>query len=48
MSAVVVTDTTALEADPEQQFDKNTAGEAYLDVAIEVKHNTTGITLICP
>ena len=47
VSAVVtVTDTTALEADPATAtFDKNTAGSAYLDVAIEVKHNTTGITL---
>lgn len=47
MTAVVtVTDTTALEADPATAtFDKNTSGAGYVDVEIEVKHNTTGVTL---
>jgi uncharacterized protein YaaQ len=49
MTAVVtVTDTTALEADPATAtFDKNTSNaEGYVDVEIEVKHNTTGVTLM--
>ena len=47
MTAVVtVTDTTALETDPATAtFDKNTSGAGYDDVAIEVKHNTSGVTL---
>lgn len=47
MTAVVtVTDTTTLTTDPATAvFDKNTSGEGYDDVAIEVKHNTTGVTL---
>ncbi len=47
VSAVVtVTDTTAITADPATAtFDKNTESEGYADVVIEVKHNTTGVTL---
>ena len=45
-AVVTVTDTTALETDPATAtFDKNTSGAGYVDVAIEVKHNTTGVTL---
>lgn len=43
---ITVADTTTLTADPATAtFDKNTSGEGYDDVAIEVKHNTTGVTL---
>lgn len=43
---VTVVDTTALEADPATAtFDKNESGEGYDDVVIEVKHNTSGVTL---
>ncbi len=47
VSAVItVADTTTLTADPATvTFDKNTSGEDYVDVEIEVKHNTTGVTL---
>lgn len=45
-AVVTVADTTTLTADPATAvFDKNTGGEGYDDVAIEVKHNTTGVTL---
>ena len=45
-AVITVTDTTTLTADPATAvFDKNTSGEGYDDVAIEVKHNTTGVTL---
>ena len=45
-AVVTVADTTTLTADPATAvFDKNTSGEGYDDVAIEVKHNTTGVTL---
>ncbi len=45
-AVITVTDTTALEADPATAtFDKNTSGEGYVDVVIEVKHNTSGVTL---
>lgn len=45
-AVITVEDTTALEADPATAtFDKNTSGAGYVDVAIEVKHNTTGVTL---
>jgi hypothetical protein len=45
-AVVTVTDTTTLTTDPATAvFDKNTSGEGYDDVAIEVKHNTTGVTL---
>lgn len=45
-AVVTVTDTTTLTTDPAAAvFDKNTSGEGYDDVAIEVKHNTTGVTL---
>lgn len=45
-AAITVTDTTTLTADPATaDFDKNTEGEGYVDVVIEVKHNTTGVTL---
>jgi hypothetical protein len=45
-AVVTVTDTTALEADPATAtFDKNTSGEGYVDVVIEIKHNTSGVTL---
>ena len=45
-AVVTVTDTTTLTADPATAvFDKNTSGDGYDDVAIEVKHNTTGVTL---
>lgn len=43
---VTVADTTTLTADPATAtFDKNTSGAGYVDVEIEVKHNTTGVTL---
>lgn len=43
---VTVADTTTLTADPATAtFDKNTSGEGYDDVVIEVKHNTSGVTL---
>jgi hypothetical protein len=43
---VTVADTTTLSADPATAtFDKNTSGEGYDDVVIEVKHNTSGVTL---
>ncbi len=45
-AVITVEDTTALTADPATAtFDKNTSGEGYDDVAIEVKHNTSGVTL---
>jgi pyoverdine/dityrosine biosynthesis protein Dit1 len=45
-AVVTVEDTTALSADPATAtFDKNTSGEGYDDVVIEVKHNTSGVTL---
>jgi hypothetical protein len=46
-AVITVEDTTALEAEPATvTFDKNTSNaEGYVDVAIEVKHNTTGVTL---
>lgn len=46
-AVITVEDTTALEADPATAtFDKNTSNaEGYVDVEIEVKHNTTGVTL---
>ena len=45
-AVITVTDTTTLTADPATAtFDKNTSGDGYDDVAIEVKHNTTGVTL---
>ncbi len=43
---ITVADTTTLTADPATAtFDKNTSGEGYDDVVIEVKHNTSGVTL---
>jgi hypothetical protein len=47
VSAVItVADTTTLSADPATaSFDKNTSGEGYDDVVVEVKHNTSGVTL---
>lgn len=43
---LTVTDTTTLTTDSATAvFDKNTSGDGYDDVAIEVKHNTTGVTL---
>jgi hypothetical protein len=45
-AVITVTDTTTLTADPATAtFDKNTSGEGYDDVVIEVKHNTSGVTL---
>lgn len=45
-AVVTVTDTTTLTTDPATAvFDENTSGDGYDDVAIEVKHNTTGVTL---
>lgn len=45
-AVITVTDTTTLTADPATAtFDKNTSGDGYDDVAIEVKHNTSGVTL---
>ena len=45
-AVITVTDTTTLTADPATAtFDKNTSGDGYDDVTIEVKHNTTGVTL---
>ena len=46
-AVVTVADTTTLTADPATAvFDKNTSNaEGYVDVTIEVKHNTTGVTL---
>ena len=45
-AVITVIDTTTLTADPATAtFDKNTGGEGYDDVAIEVKHNTSGVTL---
>jgi len=45
-AVITVTDTTTLTADPATAvFDKNTSGEGYVDVVIEVKHNTSGVTL---
>lgn len=45
-AVVTVADTTTLTTDPATAvFDKNTSGDGYDDVAIEVKHNTTGVTL---
>lgn len=43
---VTVADSTTLTADPATAtFDKNTSGDGYDDVTIEVKHNTSGVTL---
>lgn len=43
---VTVEDTTALSIDPEEAtFDKNSSGELYDDVAFEITHNTSGVTL---
>ena len=43
---VTVADTTTLTADPATaSFDKNTSGEGYDDVVVEVKHNTSDVTL---
>lgn len=44
---ITVEDTTTLTTDPATAtFDKNTSNaEGYVDVEIEVKHNTTGVTL---
>ena len=46
-AVITVADTTTLTADPAAAtFDKNTSNaEGYVDVEIEVKHNTTGVTL---
>lgn len=45
-AVVTVTDTTTLTTEPATAvFDKNTSGAGYDDVAIEIKHNTTGVTL---
>ena len=46
-TVITVEDTTTLTADPATAtFDKNTSNaEGYVDVEIEVKHNTTGVTL---
>lgn len=46
-AVITVVDTTTLTADPATAiFDKNTSNaEGYVDVEIEVKHNTTGVTL---
>ena len=45
-AVLTVTDTTALTADPATAvFDKNPSGDDYDDVVIEIKHNTTGVTL---
>ncbi len=45
-AVITIVDTTTLTADPATAtFDKNTSGEGYVDVEIEVKHNTTGVTL---
>lgn len=45
-AVITVTDTTTLTADPATAtFDKNTGGVGYDDVAIEIKHNTSGVTL---
>lgn len=47
-AVIIVVDTTTLTADPATAiFDKNTSNaEGYVDVEIEVKHNTTGVTLM--
>jgi predicted secreted protein len=43
---ITIVDTTTLTAEPATvTFDKNTSGAGYVDVEIEVKHNTTGVTL---
>jgi hypothetical protein len=45
-TVITVEDTTTLTADPATAtFDKNTSGDGYDDVTIEVKHNTSGVTL---
>jgi hypothetical protein len=46
-AVITVVDTTTLTADPATAtFDKNTSNhEGYVDVEIEVKHNTTDVTL---
>lgn len=46
-AVITIVDTTTLTADPATAtFDKNTSNaEGYVDVEIEVKHNTTGVTL---
>lgn len=45
-AVITIVDTTTLTADPATAtFDKNTSGAGYVDVEIEVKHNTTGVTL---
>ncbi len=46
-AVITIVDTTTLTADPANAtFDKNTSNaEGYVDVEIEVKHNTTGVTL---
>ena len=45
-TVITVEDTTTLTADPATAtFDKNTSGVGYNDVVIEVKHNTSGVTL---
>jgi xyloglucan-specific exo-beta-1,4-glucanase len=46
-TVITVEDTTTLTADPAAAtFDKNTSNaEGYVDVEIEVKHNTTDVTL---
>lgn len=45
-AVITIVDTTTLTADPATAtFNKNTSGEGYVDVEIEVKHNTTGVTL---
>lgn len=46
-AVITVADTTTLTTEPATAtFDKNTSNaEGYVDVTIEVKHNTTGVTL---
>ena len=45
-TVITVEDTTALTTDPATAvFDKNSSGDDYDDVVIEIKHNTTGVTL---
>ena len=45
-AVITVIDTTTLTANPATAtFDKNTEGQGYDDVEIEVEHNTSGVTL---
>lgn len=45
-AVIKIIDTTTIYADPDTAiFDKNTLGEDYKDIEIEVKHNTEDVTL---